>query len=233
MRAGGGEAAGLERALRHRFRRPELLQEALTHSSAASVQRSGISNERLEFLGDRVLGVIVAELLFQRFPGETEGELAPRFVALTRKETLARVAETIGLGGHLALSRGEEETGGRQNPGLLADACEAVIAALYLDGGMRAARAFINRHWAALADEEPTPPKDAKTALQEWGQARGLALPEYREVGREGPPHAPTFRVALALAGFPPTEGVGSSKRAAEQAAAEAMLERVAGGDGD
>lgn len=224
--------AGLEGVLRHRFRRPELLELALTHASAASVQRGRNSNERLEFLGDRVLGLVVAEMLFERFPEEAEGNLAPRFVALTRKETLARVAQSIGLGRHLILSHGEEEAGGRDNPGLLADACEALIAALFFDGGLRSARAFIRRHWRPLAEEEPTPPKDAKTALQEWGQARGLALPAYREIGREGPPHAPIFQVELSLGGFAPSVGVGSSKRAAEQAAALAMLEQVGLADG-
>ncbi|MSO92940.1 MAG: ribonuclease III [Rhodospirillales bacterium] len=235
--AGDGRNA-LESALGHVFRDRDLLTQALTHSSTAGGgwPRSP-SNERLEFLGDRVLGLVVAELLFRKFQGEPEGGLASRFTALTRRETLAQVAAAIGLAPHMIMSPGEEEMGGRRNPALLSDTCEAVIAALYLDGGFETASRFIERHWAPLLDAYPTAPKDAKTALQEWAQGRGLALPEYRERGREGPSHAPTFSIEVAVAGQEPAVGVGASKRVAEQAAAQILLDRIregqsAGGDG-
>jgi len=214
----------IEERLGHRFREPALLRQALTHASAAA---AGASNERLEFLGDRVLGLVVAALLFERFPGDSEGTLARRFTALVRREALARVAETIDLGHHLVLSAGEEEAGGRANPGTLADACEAVIAALFLDGGLAAADAFVRRQWLPLLDEALPPPKDAKTALQEWAQDRGLPLPVYRETGRSGPAHAPTFAIEVSLTGHAPATASGPSKRAAEQSAAAVLLDRL------
>ncbi len=227
----GGRRDPLEETLGRRFTRPDLLRQALTHSSAArSRQSRGDSNERLEFLGDRVLGLVAARLVFERFPDEDEGALARRHAALVRREALARVAERIGLGDHLVMSRGEAEAGGRNNPGLLADACEAVIAALYLDGGLEAAHQFIRRHWEPLMEEESSPPQDAKTALQEWAQAHGLALPAYAETGREGPPHAPVFTVQVSLDGLGSVTASGPSKRAAQQGAAEAMLEKATAG---
>jgi len=227
-------ADSLDALLGHRFGRPELAHEALIHSSAAQGSSGRpASYERLEFLGDRVLGLVVAHLLFERFAGESEGHLARRHAELVRKETLARVAAEIGLGRHIRLSRGEAEAGGRDNPAILADVCEAVIAALFLDGGFEAAAAFVRRHWAALIEEDLTPPKDAKTALQEWAQGRGLDLPAYREVDREGPPHAPLFRVEVSIAGEAPEVASGPSKRAAEQAAAGALLARLEDRHGD
>ena len=219
---------GLELKLGYRFADPARLEQALTHSSLAGAGGDrGSSNERLEFLGDRVLGVIVAHLLIQQFPDENEGALARRHAALVRKEALARVAEELGLGDHVQISRGEDETGGRKNSGLLADACEAVIGALFLDGGLPAAEAFVHGCWQTLVDEDTTPPKDAKTQLQEWAQGLGLALPQYRETAREGPPHAPMFSVEVTVSGIAPVMGIGPSKRAAEQAAADAALARV------
>ncbi len=216
------------RILGHNFTRPELVREALSHSSVAQGQSGRpASYERLEFLGDRVLALVVARLLYDRFAGESEGHLARRHAELVRKESLARVAVKLGLGRHIRLSRGEEEAGGRENPAILADVCEAVIAAIFLDGGFEAAAAFIGRHWAALIEEDLTPPKDAKTALQEWAQGRGLDLPAYREIGREGPPHAPLFRVEVSIEGHSPEEASGPSKRMAEQAAAGALLARL------
>lgn len=214
--------------LGHPFSRPGLAAEALTHSSAIQGPEAlPASNERLEFLGDRVLGLVVANLLFDRFANESEGHLARRHAELVRKETLARVAADIGLGPLIQFSRGEEDAGGRDNPAILADACEAVIAALYLDGGLDAAAAFIRRHWTALIEEDRTPPKDAKTALQEWVQGRGLDLPVYREVGRDGPPHAPIFRIEVMVQGGKAEVAEGASKRAAEQGAAGALLARL------
>ena len=215
-------------ALGHRFRQPDLLLRALTHASVARTREGRRrSNERLEFLGDRVLGLVVADVLLERFPDEDEGALARRHAELVRRETLARVAEAIDIAGHIVMSHGEEDAGGRQNPSLLADTCEAVIAALYLDGGLPAAAGFIRRHWQGLVEEDPMPPKDAKTALQEWAQGHGHELPEYREVGRTGPAHAPTFTVEARVEGLPAASGTGPSKRTAEQEAAEALLETV------
>lgn len=226
----GKPSASLEETLGHRFGRPELLALALRHSSTArNRDRRVDTNERLEFLGDRVLGLVVATMLYETFPDEEEGALARRHAALVRREALVRVAETIGLAEHLALAPGEADAGGRDKPTILADACEAVIAALYLDGGLAPAEAFLRRLWAPLLSEDPRPPKDAKTALQEWAQGRGLPLPHYREMERTGPHHAPVFTVEAEVRGEAPAGGSGTSKRAAEQAAAEALLHRLTG----
>jgi ribonuclease-3 len=216
----------LEATLGHRFRDPDLLARALTHASAAGAE-VGTSNERLEFLGDRVLGLAVARLVYARFPSEAEGALARRHAALVRRETLAQVAEAIGLGDLVRMSRGEEEAGGRRNPGLLADVCEAVLAALFLDGGLEVAEAFVNRMWQPLMYEDAKPPEDAKTALQEWAQGRGLPLPRYREISRVGPSHAPLFSVRVEVEGLAPVAATGRSKRAAEKAAARELLDRI------
>ena len=227
----GGRPDLLEEVLGHRFSRPDLLRQSLVHSSVTTTRRDRVrSNERQEFLGDRVLALVAADLLYHRFPGEDEGAMARRHAALVRREALARVAEAIGLAQHIVMSEGEEETGGRENSALLADTCEAVIAALYLDGGLQAAAAFIRRQWQPLIDEAKAPPVDAKTALQEWAQARGLPLPAYREVAREGPPHAPVFSVAVSVEGLAPATATGASKRAAEQAAAEVLLDHAGRG---
>jgi ribonuclease-3 len=217
----------LEERLGHRFARPDLLQRAVTHASAADGEHRR-HNERLEFLGDRILGLVIAETLMKRFPDETEGDLARRHTSLVRREALAEVAQAIDLGGALILSKGEAESGGRDNPALLADACEAVIAALYLDGGLEAARRFIDARWGALIASAPEPPRDAKTTLQEWAQGLGLPLPRYATVATEGPPHEPLFTVEVVVQGRPPVRATGRSKRAAEQAAAGLMLDRIA-----
>lgn len=225
-------AADFAEILGHRFADPGLLQQAFTHSSAfgtAALRRRGLSYERLEFLGDRVLGLVVAEMLYRAFPEESEGPLARRLAELARKETIARVASSLDLGRHLVVSRGEEEGGGRGNPSLLADACEAVIGALYLDGGLAPAKAFIERHWQVLIAEDTGPPKDAKTALQEWAQGSGLPLPVYRIKSSAGPPHDPVFEIEVAVEGRGPVTGSGRSRRAAEQAAAAALLSEVTG----
>ena len=220
--AATSDLTGLQDILGHRFEKPGILIQALTHSSATRDRLD--ANERLEFLGDRVLGLVLAGLLLEAFPGEKEGEIAYRFSALARSETLTRVAEEIGLAPHIELSSGEEEAGGRQNASILADCLEAIIAALFLDGGLEAAEAFIHRHWRPLMDKEPAPPKDAKTMLQEWAQGRGLPLPEYRVTGQLGPDHAPRFTVEVTVHEKKPASGQGASKRAAEQTAAEALL---------
>ena len=216
------DLAGLQDTLGHRFEKPQILIQALTHSSSTRDRLD--ANERLEFLGDRVLGLVLAGLLLEAFPDEEEGEIAYRFSALARSESLTRVAGGIGLAPHIELSPGEEEAGGRQNASILADCCEAVIAALFLDGGLEAAETFIRRHWRPLMDENSAPPKDAKTMLQEWAQAQGLPLPEYKVTKKEGPSHAPRFTIEVTVHEKKPASGRGPSKRAAEQAAAEALL---------
>ena len=218
----------LAAALDHRFRQPELLERALTHPSAADTPAA--SYERLEFLGDRVLGLIVADLLIARFPQEAEGALAKRLAALVRRETLAEVATSLVLSDHLHLARAEREAGEAANPALLADSCEAVIAALYLDGGLEAARGFVVPYWMPLLEADLMPPQDPKTALQEWAQGRGLPLPAYRELRRDGPPHEPLFAVEVSVAGQEPAQGEGRSKRLAERAAADRLLTLLEGG---
>ncbi|MFI4987122.1 MAG: ribonuclease III [Alphaproteobacteria bacterium] len=223
----------LEEALGHKFKRLELLDQALTHRSAVKGRgKVPEGYERLEFLGDRVLGLLVAEFLVHRFPREQEGELTRRHTALVRRDSLVRVARSISLGEHLKLSKGEAEAGSRKSPTLLADACEAVIAALFLDGGLDVARPFLERYWTPLIEEDATPPRDAKTALQEWAQGQKLPLPDYKTVTVEGPSHEPMFTIAVTVEGLPPAEARGRSKRAAEQAAAAQLLASVKGKDG-
>lgn len=213
------------RILGHGFARPALLAEALVHPSTAQAGAAR-GYERFEFLGDRVLGLVVADLLFEAFPGEDEGGLAKRYAHLVRRETLAAVARRIGLGRYLVLAKGEREAGGADRPANLADALEAVIGALYRDGGLDAAARFVRREWVPLATGRGAPPKDAKTALQEFTQARFGLLPAYRVVAREGPAHAPSFVIEVA-AGGECARGQGESKRVAEQAAAQALLVKL------
>lgn len=211
--------------LGHRFATPELLVRALTHSSLGSATRP--DNQRLEFLGDRVLGLSMAEALFHADNRASEGQLAPRFNALVRKETCAAVARDIDLGAVLKLGRSEMMSGGRRKEALLGDAMEAVIAAVYLDGGFEVARALVLRLWAGRIQSVDSDARDPKTALQEWAQARGLPPPRYETLGREGPDHAPQFRIAVVLASGETEEAQAGSKRNAEQAAAKALLERL------
>jgi ribonuclease-3 len=214
-----------EKSLSYRFKDRDLLEQALTHRSVETA--GGADYERLEFLGDRVLALVVTEMLMDAFPAEREGALAKRLAALVRQEALADVARDIDLGRHVRLSRGEAEGGGRENEAILADVCEAVIAAIYNDGGLEAARGFIERHWRDRLRSVQAPPQDAKTTLQEWAQGRGLALPSYDIVAREGPDHAPAFTVQVALADGQSAEGRGPSKRVAEQEAARKLLETL------
>jgi ribonuclease-3 len=168
-------------------------------------------------------------MLYDAFPDEEEGALAKRLVALVRRETLAEVATRIDVAPLIRLSRGEEEAGGRENPGILADVCESLIGAIYRDGGLEAARTFIERHWSALMEGTVEPPKDAKTSLQEWAQGHGLDLPSYHQVARTGPDHAPLFTIEVRVGEFPPELGEGATKRSAEQTAAERLLARLEG----
>jgi ribonuclease-3 len=228
----------LRQIIGYEFARRELLDEALTHPSALPPERrSGRRHipprrgyERLEFLGDRVLGLVVADLLWRRFAAEPEGHLTRRLTHLVRRAALARVAQAIGLGRHLILSRAEMAAGAAGNPAILADACEALIAAIYLDGGFAAASAFVQRFWEPLVEEMEEPPQDPKTALQEWAQARGLALPAYELVKTSGPDHAPLFTVAASVAGGERATATASSKRIAEARAAALLLDLLAAG---
>lgn len=211
--------------LSHSFAKADLLEQALTHPSGASASRA--DNQRLEFLGDRVLGLVIAEALSNAYPDAPEGELAPRFNALVRRETLAEIAVEIDLGKYLRLGRSESISGGRRKSAILADAMEAVIAALYLDGGLSAASQFIHRYWDQRVQAAQTAPTDAKTRIQEWAQARGEPPPSYELLDRSGPDHAPVFQVAAILQNGMRGEGRARSKKLAEQAAAEQLLKQV------
>jgi ribonuclease-3 len=215
----------LERAIEYRFRDRELLEHAMTHTSRANEDPSGAvaDNESLEFLGDAVLGFIVADLLYHEFPDFDEGQKSKAKAAFVSTATLARQAEPLQLGAQLLLGRGEEKTGGRQKQALLADAYEALIAAIYLDGGMEQARAFVTREFAPLLShvrESGIIGQDHKSALQEYLQARDRPLPEYRLAGTAGPDHRKRFLVEVVLDGEAVATGTGSSKREAEQEAA-------------
>ncbi|MEM7520679.1 MAG: ribonuclease III [Pseudomonadota bacterium] len=209
----------------HEFADPALLVRAVTHASMSSPNRD--DNQRLEFLGDRVLGLVMAEALLARDPGASEGQLAPRYNALVRKEACADVAREIDLGKVLKLGRSEMISGGRRKQALLGDAIEAVIAAVYLDAGFGAAQSMILRLWGARISEVDDDARDAKTALQEWAQARKLPPPSYIQTARSGPDHAPVFTIVARLETGAEASAQASSKRAAEQAAAAQLLAAV------
>ena len=211
--------------LGHRFQRPELLIRALTHASIASPQRP--DNQRLEFLGDRVLGLVIASALLKADPSAREGQLAPRYNALVRKETCAAIAREIGLGDVLKLGRSEMKSGGRRKDALLGDAMEAVIAAIYRDAGFAAAETVVLRLWADRITSVEADARDAKTSLQEWAQARGHPPPDYVEIAREGPDHAPVFTIEVRLTSGETAKASAPSKRAAEQAAAKDLMGRI------
>ncbi len=207
------------------FGQTELLVRALTHASISSGTRP--DNQRLEFLGDRVLGLVMAEALLAKDVAAAEGILAPRFNALVRKETCADVARQIDLGSVLKLGKSEMVSGGRRKEALLGDAMEALIAAVYLDGGFEAARDFILHHWGARIDGVEADARDAKTALQELVQAKGDVPPIYEVTKRSGPDHAPQFTIEVRLQSGESAVAQAGSKRQAEQAAAKALLERL------
>lgn len=221
----------LEAALDYRFKDRALLERALTHSSVRAGNRASrnavpADNERLEFLGDRVLGLAVADLITEVFPQASEGDLARRFNALVRGETCAAVARAWGIGPHLILSDSEAESGGRDKDTILADACEAVLAAVFLEAGFETARRMVRAHWAPRVETMPADTADAKSTLQEWAQAQGLPVPVYREIKREGPDHAPVFTAEVRIDPKRGATGHGANKRAAEQEAATALLIR-------
>jgi ribonuclease III len=219
-----GDLEAAEAILGHRFIRPYLLREALTHRSASTgTGRGRVSNERLEFVGDRVLGLLIAEWLAGRYPEEPEGALGPRLATLVSQPMLAVVADRIGLGATLSVAPGEAKAGVKKRATVLADALEAAIGALYQDGGLPAARDFVRRAWNEAIEAQAAPPKDPKSALQEWALRQGDALPLYTVVSCSGPPHAPQFEITVTVAGRE-GHGRGSSKRAAEMGAAANLL---------
>jgi ribonuclease-3 len=222
-----GELKAFQTRLGHEFSDPALLLRAVTHSSMSSPTRD--DNQRLEFLGDRVLGLVMAEALLEHDRGASEGQLAPRFNALVRKETCAEVAREIDIGAVLKLGRSEMLSGGRRKMALLGDAMEAVIAAVYRDAGFDAAKALVLRLWGHRITSVKEDARDAKSALQEWAQARGLQPPEYLETARSGPDHAPQFTIEARLSSGEAEAATAGSKRQAEQAAAKALLARVEG----
>jgi ribonuclease-3 len=220
-------ASVLEERIGYHFKNPAQLEIALTHISALKGARNRAgSYQRLEFLGDHVLGLVISDMLYRTFPKADEGELSRRLADLVRKETCTEIARSIDLGVAIRVGSSEHNAGARTRPAILADVCEAVIGAVYLDGGYKAAEQLVDHLWEVRLRATAQPLRDPKTVLQEWAQARGLPTPAYREIDRSGPDHNPEFRIAVQLPAYAPAEGLGRSKRAAEQAAAAAMLAR-------
>jgi ribonuclease III len=220
--------ASFEQRLDYIFKDKALLQQALTHPSATK-SRKDRGYERLEFLGDRVLGLAMAEMLFTSYPDENEGQIAKRHAALVRKETCAMVAHRLGFAGVVEIAGMEHDHAHELvNETVLADACEALVGAMYLDGGLNAAQVFIMTHWQPVMDAAERPPQDAKSALQEWAQGRGMNRPVYELIEHRGPDHLPFFRVQVTLQGTEPGLGEASSKKKAEQLAAEQVLKAIA-----
>ncbi len=221
------DKAALEGRIGYKFADKTLLERALTHISALSGGSRTNSYQRLEFLGDHVLGLVISDMLYGMFPRANEGELSRRLSDLVRKETCAEVARAMDLGPVLKLGSSESNAGGRLRTTILGDACEALVGAVFIDGGYKAAEKLVEAFWKERTQKPLRSLRDPKTMLQEWAQARGLPTPAYQEVARTGPHHKPKFNVTVVLPDRPPAEGIGSSKRAAEQAAAAAMLGQV------
>ena len=208
----------------YNFRDEQLFNQALTHASGAKSKVSG-SNERLEFLGDRVLGLVVAQLLYERHDDVPEGDLARMFNTLVKRQTCAKIGRRLGIPDALIMAgKGAKRASVTDN--IVGDACEALIAAVYLDGGLDEARKVIAKHWAEFLERAPDLRKDAKSALQEWAAARSLAVPSYETIAMTGPDHAPEFKVELTIDGHEPVQGVSSTRRTAEQVAATEFLRR-------
>lgn len=214
----------LQEILEYRFSDVDLLKRAITHTSHVESNKGTYDFERLEFLGDAVLGMVISELLFTLFPDEQEGPLAQRKSALVCRDMLVEVAQQWQLQQKIRMSDREARSGGAKTETTLEDACEAILGAVYLDGGFEPARRLIRRVWEPLAYQERRPPKDAKTALQEWAQGRGLPLPEYAVTQQSGPAHKPLFTVQVQVKGEAPAEGRGKSKKQATTVAAQALL---------
>lgn len=217
----------LEKIIDYGFKDRDLLERSLTHISAVSTGGRASSYQRLEFLGDHVLGLIISDMLYQSFPKADEGELSRRLADLVRREACADVARVMQIGEAIRLGSSEAASGGRTRIAILADVCEAVIGAVYLDGGYKAAENLVEKFWGERMRVPSRPLRDPKTMLQEWAQARGLPTPAYKEVERTGPHHSPEFRISVTLPDRGPAEGTGRSKRSAEQAAAAALLKQV------
>ncbi len=226
MKAAAGDAAlaGLERRISYAFADRELLVTALTHASAVTGSRE--TYQRLEFLGDRVLGLIVTELLVSSFPKATEGELSLRLADLVRKEACAEVAIALDMGSAIRFGGGKAQRSALATTNVLADVCEAVIGAIYLDGGIEAARTFVAGHWRERLVAATAPSRNAKAALQEWAQANGHGVPTYTIAAKSGPDHEPRFDVEARVGRLAPSRGEGRTRRDAEQAAATALLTR-------
>ncbi len=220
------KTAGLEKRIGHRFADKTLLTRALTHSSLSGVNGAVRDLERLEFLGDRVLGLLTAEELWRRFPDYAEGEMAPRLNALVRKETCAKAALHFSLDKDILMSEWEDESGGRKKKAILGDVMEALLGALYIDGGLDAARHVYDQFWGPNLEDLSKLHKDPKTALQEWSQDKKLGTPDYDVIDSDGPAHAPAFTIAVRIKGKKPAEGQGKSKREAQMEAARAFLLR-------
>jgi ribonuclease III len=216
--------AAVEGRIGHRFKNRELIRTALTHASAVSPDRD--TYQRLEFLGDRVLGLAVAQMLVEAFPEADEGELSPRLAELVRKETCADVAATLGLGDALVIGGGKAQQRALQTRNVLGDVCEAVIGAIFLDAGYAVAQDFVTAHWRERMLKVRNPRGNAKTALQEWVQGRGLGPPRYAIAARTGPDHDSVFAVEVVVDGYAAAHGEGRTRREAEQEAAETMLVR-------
>lgn len=210
----------VENIIGYTFKDKALLDLALTHASTAS----GQTYERLEFLGDRVLGLAVAETLYTKFPKEPEGDLARRLSALVQGATLAQIAREYDLGSHIQLSEAERNSGGADNDHILADVIEAILGALYLEAGYPACRDAIIRLWGDRFYKMTEPPQHPKTRVQEWAQSKGIKLPAYDIVGQSGPDHAPIFEVRLSVEGYPPVSAQGRSRQEAEKRAANAFM---------
>jgi len=223
-RLGDEQCTELEDAIGYKFKDRSLLDRAMTHSSAVQEHGARFSYERLEFLGDRVLGLVIANLLFEKFEGEPEGGLAPRLNALVNRDACASVARKLSLDRYLILDPAEEKAGGRAKTSILSDICEAVLGAVYLDGGLKPATRLIETCWGPLLKSVGKRPKDPKSALQEWAQGQGFATPSYEIVGQVGPDHAPEFAARVLVGEFEPVEGRGLSKQDAQRAAAKLML---------
>ncbi|MBT8473062.1 MAG: ribonuclease III [Marinicaulis sp.] len=220
------KASDLEERLGHKFKDKTLLRRALTHSSLSGANREVRDLERLEFLGDRVLGLLTAEELWRRYPDYEEGELAPRLNALVRKESCAKAALFFGIDAHIKMSDWEESSGGRKKKAILGDVMEAVLGALYVDGGLKAANSAYDKFWVPNIEELSKFHRDAKTALQEWSQRKKLGTPDYDVLKADGPAHAPAFRIEVKVKGKKPARGEGASKRKAQMAAAKKFLIR-------
>tara|TARA_Y100000590_G_scaffold468225_1_gene650080 strand:+ start:8810 stop:9481 length:672 start_codon:yes stop_codon:yes gene_type:complete len=206
----------------YNFKNVEFLDQALTHSIQNTTKKNQF--QRLEFLGDRILGIIIADILYNKFKNETEGDLTRRLHNLVCEEAIARVSRDINLDKYINLSQSENKDGGRMKDTILSDACEAIIAAIYIDGGYVSAFSFVKKHWKKYINKDIVPPIDPKTKLQEWAQSKGYDLPIYEEIDRSGPDHDPIFIIKVKVGENIHAEGSGASKKQAERAAAENLL---------